>query len=227
MMPNAITLLFKEACDTFPPIEGKPTDNNLQSIRESLLPILMEIPYNQLGGIHSLVGILTEATRYTANHGGATFVRPLRLPLYDATIADYTTTVICIHAESAHQAKLDDYASFKAAKHSAAKFLCKVVDEVWYNNLKDANTFYTKVTACEIIAFIDANSGGLHAIDMITLHTNMHNYYTQADGIPQYINMLEDVQKKGDAGWHAHCQHQACDDVLSGHPCGPTLPAQG
>ncbi len=52
------------------------------------------------------------------------------------------------------------------------------------------------MTARKIIAFLDANSGGLHAIDMISLHTNMHNYYTQADGIPQYINMLEDGQKK-------------------------------
>ncbi len=67
---------------------------------------------------------------------------------------------------------------------------------MWYNNLKDADTFYTKVTASKIIAFLDANSGGLHAIDMISLCTNMHNYYTQADGTPQYINMLEDAQKK-------------------------------
>jgi hypothetical protein len=156
----------------------------------------MEIPYDQLGGTHSLVGILTEATRYAANHGGATFVRPLRLPLYNAPIADNATTVICVHAESAHQAKLDNYASFEAAKHGAAKFLCKVIDEVWYNDLKDADTFNTKVTAREIIAFLNANSGGLHAIDMISLCTNMHNYYTQADGIPQYINMLEDAQKK-------------------------------
>jgi hypothetical protein len=28
----------------------------------------------------------------------------------------------------------------------------------------------------------------------------------QGDGIPQYINMLEDAQKKSNAGWHAHCQ---------------------
>ncbi len=111
-MPDMITLLFKEARDTFPPIEGKPTDDNLQSIRKKLLPILMEIPYNQLGGTHSLVGILTEATRCAANHGGATFVHPLRLPLYDATIADDATTVVRVCAESAHQAKLNDYASF-------------------------------------------------------------------------------------------------------------------
>ena len=46
------------------------------------------------------------------------------------------------------------------------------------------------------MAFLDANSGGLPSIDMLTLRTNMHGYYTQADGIPQYIIMLEEVQKK-------------------------------
>jgi hypothetical protein len=175
MTSDAITLLFKEARDIFPPIKGKPMDDNLQLIHKNLLPILMEIPYDQLGGTHSLVGILKDATRYAANHGGATFVRPLRLPLYDATIADDATTVVRVCAESAHQAKLDDYASFEAAERCAAKFLCKVVDEVWYNNLKDANTFYTKVTGYEIIAFLNANSGGLHAIDMISLRTNIRN----------------------------------------------------
>jgi hypothetical protein len=30
----------------------------------------------------------------------------------------------------------------------------------------------------------------------ITLCTNMHGYYAQADGIPQYIIMLEEAQKK-------------------------------
>jgi hypothetical protein len=166
-----------------PPIEGKPTDDDLQLICKKLLPVLMDVPYDQLGGTHSLVGILTDAKRYAADHGGATFVRPLRLPLYNATIADDATTVICVCAESAHQAKLDDYASFEAAKRGAAKFLREVIDEVWYNNLKDANTFYTKLTAREIILFLDANCRGLHAIDMISLRTNMHNYYTQADDI--------------------------------------------
>jgi hypothetical protein len=112
------------------------------------------------------------------------------------TMVDDATTVIRVCAESAHQANLDDYASFEAAKHGAAKFLCKVVNEVWYNDLKNADTFYTKVTARKIIAFLNANNGGLHAINMISLRTNMHNYYTQADGISQYIDMLEDAQKK-------------------------------
>ena len=196
MSPNAITLLFKEARDAFPPLEGKPTDDDLLSIRETLLPILMEIPYDQLGGVHSLTAIITDGVRYAADHGGNAFKRPVRLPLYDGGIKDDATTVVRVRAEAAHKARLDDYASFEAAERGAAKFLREVVDEVWYNDLKDADTFYTKVTALEIISFLDANSGGLHAVDMIALRTQMHQYYGQADGIPQYIIMLEDAQKK-------------------------------
>jgi hypothetical protein len=46
------------------------------------------------------------------------------------------------------------------------------------------------------MAHFDANSGGLHAINMISLHLNMAQYYVQTDGIPQFIVMLEDTPKK-------------------------------
>ena len=81
MTPEAITHLFKEAYDTFPPLEGKPTDNNLLAIREMLPPLLMFIPYDQLNGIHSLTAILTEAAKDKAEHGNTKLVRPARLPL--------------------------------------------------------------------------------------------------------------------------------------------------
>jgi len=51
-MPDTITRLFKEAYDTFPPLEGKPSDDDLLVIRETLLPLLMVIPYDQLNGVH-------------------------------------------------------------------------------------------------------------------------------------------------------------------------------
>jgi hypothetical protein len=50
MTPDAIMLLFREAHEAFPPFEGKPMDGNLMAVRETLLPILSEIPYDQLGG---------------------------------------------------------------------------------------------------------------------------------------------------------------------------------
>ena len=69
MRPDAVTLLFKEAYDVFPPLEGKPTDDDLLAIREALLPLLMVIPYDAVGGIHSLTALLTDDAKYAAAHG--------------------------------------------------------------------------------------------------------------------------------------------------------------
>ena len=46
MTPDAITRLFKEAYDTFPLLNGKPSDDDLLAIRECILPLLMVIPYD-------------------------------------------------------------------------------------------------------------------------------------------------------------------------------------
>jgi hypothetical protein len=71
-----------------------------------------------------------------------------------------------------------------------------IIDEIWFDDMKDAETLYKKVTALEIMAHLNTNSGGAHAIDMISLHLNMTQYYVQVDGIPQFIVMMEDAQKK-------------------------------
>jgi hypothetical protein len=77
-----------------------------------------------------------------------------------------------------------------------SKFLSNVVNEIWYNNFKNADTFYTKVTAINIMSLLDANSGGIHALDMILLWIDMMQCYVQVDGIPQFIVMIKDAQKK-------------------------------
>ncbi len=94
MCPDAITLLFKEAFNVFPPIKGKPTNDDLHAIREVLLPILMVIPFNLLGRVHSLTALLMDDTKYAAKYGGMTFVHPKRLQLYNDTIANDASTVV-------------------------------------------------------------------------------------------------------------------------------------
>jgi hypothetical protein len=167
MTPDAITRLFKEAYDTFPPLKGKPTDDNLLAIQRTLLPLLMVIPYDQLKGTHSLTAILTEAAKYEADHGNNKFVCPSHLLLYNTSIANNAMTVVRVCAEAAH-----------TAERGVAKFLRDVIDKICYNDLKEADTFYTKVTAINIMALLDTNSRRLHAVNMITLRTNMMQYFT-------------------------------------------------
>jgi hypothetical protein len=47
-----------------------------------------------------------------------------------------------------------------------------------------------------IMTHLNANCGGLHPSELVTLPTDMMGYYGQAEGIPEYINMLEDAQRK-------------------------------
>ena len=101
-----------------------------------------------------------------------------------------------------------------------------MVDKIWYNDLKDADRFYTKVMVIDIMALLDASRGGSHAVKMITLRTNMMQYYMQAEGIPQFIVMMEDAQKSETSG-HAYSGHRTRDDDFSGGPCGLTFPKQG
>jgi hypothetical protein len=154
----------------------------------------MAIPYDQLNGVYSLAAILIEATKYKANHSNTKFVCPAWLVLYDKTITNNATTVIQICAEAAHKSFHDNYASYEATEHGVAKFHHDIIGKVWY--LKDTSTFYTNFAALDIITLLDANSRGLHALNMIALRTNMSQYYMQADGIPQFIAMMEDANKK-------------------------------
>jgi hypothetical protein len=102
MTPDAITCLFKEAHDAFLPLEGNPSNDDLVAIQETILPLLMVIPYDQLNRVHSLLVILAKAVKYKANHG-AKFACPAYLPLYKKILSDKATTVICVGAEASHK----------------------------------------------------------------------------------------------------------------------------
>jgi hypothetical protein len=106
------------------------------------------------------MAILTEAAKYEADHGASKFIMPSRLPLYNKNIADNAMPVIRVCAKATHKSHLDDYASYKAAKCGVTKFHHDVVDEIWYNDLKDAKTFYTKVMALEIMAHTLTQTAG-------------------------------------------------------------------
>ncbi len=42
--------------------------------------------------------------------------------------------------------------------------LRETIKEVWYNDFKDADTFYTKVSALKIMSFLDANSSPMQPL---------------------------------------------------------------
>ena len=192
MTPEEITAVFATAATTYPPITGQPTDDDLTAMKDILYPLLLDIPYNDPD--NNLIGIIEPLAAYIATWGQP-FPIPAQPPAYPA-IADNATAVVRARSEAEHALLLQDYASYDAAERAVAKFIREAVDEIWYRDLRHARSFYTSVTAVQLLDHLDANCGGLHPSELVNLPTEMMGYYALADGIPEYINMLEEAQRK-------------------------------
>jgi hypothetical protein len=99
--------------------------------------------------------------------------------------------------EAANKNMCSDYECYDTAKRATVKSLQDLVDKTWYKDLKDAESFYTKVTAFDLLDHLNRNCGGLHAIDLVHLNTAMMGYYAEAEDILE-DNMLEDAQCKAE-----------------------------
>ena len=71
-----------------------------------------------------------------------------------------------------------------------------VVANTWVRKLRDSNSFYTEVSPKDIYAHLQAGCTGRHTIDLLELHNEMQRYHLEVEGIPEYINMLEDTQRQ-------------------------------
>ena len=71
-----------------------------------------------------------------------------------------------------------------------------VVDETWYKELEDTDTFYTKVTAIKLLEHLTEFCAGLHTVDAVDIPQLMKKIYKELDGVPQFINAMEAAQRK-------------------------------
>ena len=72
----------------------------------------------------------------------------------------------------------------------------EVVDETWYKELEGPDTFYTNVTALKLLENLTKFCSGLHTVDAVNIQQLMKTIFTDADGIPQFINAMEAAKRK-------------------------------
>ena len=79
------------------------------------------------------------------------------------------------------------------------RFLTTTVDEAWYQELENSETFYTEVTAFALMERLCKHSGGRNAIDAVDIMSDMNQYFDDAARISVYINMCESFTKRKDS----------------------------
>ena len=104
MTPEEIVAKFADALDNFEPIVGQPSDSDLTRLQEAVTPLLLQIPYDETGTVHKLIGLIWPEAAYVARYGYA-FPKPTIVGTYDKSIDDNATAVVRASTEAAQKEK--------------------------------------------------------------------------------------------------------------------------
>ena len=70
------------------------------------------------------------------------------------------------------------------------------MDKTWYKEIEEPDTFYTNVTALILLDHLNGFCPGIPIVDAVNIHQLMKTLFTDANGIPQFINGVEAAQQK-------------------------------
>ena len=71
MTPDEIVLKFLVALDNFEPITDQPSDSDLTRLQEAIALLLLQILYDETGGVHNLIGIVRAKPAYLKRYSEA------------------------------------------------------------------------------------------------------------------------------------------------------------
>ena len=91
------------------------------------------------------------------------------IALYDDTIEKNATRTKVHRAEGKNKEKRNDSQLYKTADNACMNFIMKVVDETWWKELEDPDTFYTNVTALNLLDHLTEFFLGLHTVDAVDI----------------------------------------------------------
>ena len=114
MTPEETVAKFATMLNNFDPITGQPSNTGLTRLREAVAPLLLQIPYDETGGKHNLIGIIWSKLAYVACYGEA-FPEPKRVGAYDLDIDENAMSVVRASQEAAQKARRADRATFETA----------------------------------------------------------------------------------------------------------------
>ena len=195
MKPEEVQLMFAARINIFDPISGQPTNNDLMQLREELALVLLPLPYNMDNGIHNLMGLVMDEDDYKVRYD-TKFPNTTRPAVYDEDISNNATNLVRAKAEAVRTAKIADYQIFAAAEHKTRDFILAVIVDTWVRKKCEPITLYTAVSPSWILSHLQVLCCGIHYLDVLTLQNEMQHYHQDMEGIPEYVNALEDAQKR-------------------------------
>ena len=169
MTPDEIVAKFAYSLNNSDPIVGQMSDSKLTRLREAIALLLLQIPYDETGAVHNLIGLVRPEATYITSYGKA-FPKPTRVGAYNKTIDNNDIAVVRARTEAAHKSKRADRATYETTRQETTQFVIAVIANTWVRELRDADSIYTKVSPKDLFSHLQAGCTGRHALNLLALH---------------------------------------------------------
>ena len=192
-----VTTLFAAASASFAPIIGPPTDDDIMHLREALLGVLFSIQLvGEAAGCPS--GVILDDAAYLRTTGSEDIFDPMREPLavFNPAVGSSTKGALLDKKTAVWQAKHDNKARINACDRGARDLILKAVEDTWVRELRSPDTYYARVPPRDLLLHLSDRSGGLERPDVVALLAQLPTLWAADPRVPEYINALEESQKK-------------------------------
>ena len=179
-----LTLAIQKSTEGFTVIVDRPKDNDLIEIPQILVPVLMKTTYDELKLQHNLAGVILPTERYKHIYKKRAYAISPVISHYNDNIDKDGTRLEINRDEGKHQARRNNRKLYETSDNACRSFIITVVDETWYKELKDPDTFYTKVTAIKLLEHLTELCIGLHTFNTVDIPHLMKEFYKDSDGVP-------------------------------------------
>ena len=177
---------------TLPKIHGEPTFQTLYDTAQRLRDNASAVKTTLGGGNHGLLALLLSPAAYHAitGHNWVEPVHPGNPPL----VGPGTTQVQARNQMTTYEQNLKNWNLVNDTRNALKQQLMEVVDEAYYQPLRNRTTGYANVTPLQMLDYLNDTYGEVANEDIVALKNQLQEPYDTATTMYKYFNKLEDLQ---------------------------------
>ena len=195
MTLEEIVAKFAHSLDNFDTNDGQPSDPDLTRLREAVAPLLLQIPYDETGAVHNLIGRIRQEAAYIACYSEA-FPKPTRVGAYDTNIDNGATAVVRARSEAAHKAKRANCATYETARRRQHNSCSTSSPTPGFANCETPSRSTPRFPPMTSFTPLQAGFTGRHYLNLLALHNEIQRYHLEVEDISEYINMIKVAQRQ-------------------------------
>jgi hypothetical protein len=173
-------------------VNGPPTSNDLDLLKEELIAITASIPLVLGGGMNGHAGMLLSNVDYVTMAPGTPFVAPVNPGVYPVEVTAATRSRMV----AKHKEQVKQFHTFAGVGMRLKDLILKAIDKDYLLEIKHERMAFLNMTAAQMLTHLCNRLGVVDSVNITTLMAEWEAPWS-VDEVPTlYFNQVEKTMKQ-------------------------------